>query len=131
MTYQRRISAPRSIVRRPRPALGANMAHGPRWYTAMGGIQSRPTGARISRSDLGSLGDDTLSTPTVGDQMAQATAQWQQDVLASLQRGADTLTLQRWLQIAATLSIPLAAAVWNALWPSLNKRFRRTGTEPI
>jgi len=111
--------------------MSGDMAHGPSWYTAMGGVQSRPTGARIQRADLGSLGDDSLSTPTVGDQMAQATAKWQQDVLASLQRGADTLTLQRWLQIAATLSIPLAAAVWKAIWPSLGKRFRGAGTEPI
>jgi hypothetical protein len=106
------------------------MAHGPRWYTSMGGLQSRPTGQRIQRADLGSLGDDTLSTPTVVDQFAISTAKWQQDVLNSLQRGADTLTLQRWLQIAATLSIPVAAAIWKALWPSLGKRFG-VGTESI
>ena len=112
------------------------MAHGPSWYRAMGGIQSRPTGRRVSSGalatlgSLGSLGDDTLSTPTVGaDQITKATVEWQHKVLDALNRGSDTLTLQRWLQIAATLSIPLAAAAWKAIWPSLGRRFRGTGTE--
>jgi hypothetical protein len=104
------------------------MAHGPSWYTAMGGVQSRPVGRRIPRgrlAELGSLGDSSVGA----DPLSQTTAEWQQSMLDALNRGADTLTLQRWLQIAATLSIPLAAAIWNALWPSLGKRFRKTGTE--
>lgn len=114
--------------------LAGDMAHGPAWYTAMGGIQSRPPGARIPRyvsETLGSLGDDTLATPTVTDAFQQATATWQQDVLSKLQAGADTLKkeeLQRWLQILATLSIPLAAAVWRLIWPALGKRFRTDTT---
>jgi len=68
---------------------------------------------------LGSLGDDTsdagstLSQPTLTD---PATAQWQASVLTQLQSGVDTLRkaeLQKWLQIAATLSIPLAGVVWK------------------
>jgi hypothetical protein len=80
---------------------------------------------------LGSLGDDTsdagstLSQPTLTDPATAlsqptltdpATAQWQASVLTQLQSGVDTLRkaeLQKWLQIAATLSIPLAGVVWK------------------
>ena len=73
------------------------------------------------RVSLGSLGDDTggsttLSQPTLPD---PATLQWQADVKAQLQAGVATLQraeLQKWLQIAATLSIPLAAAVWKMIF---------------
>jgi hypothetical protein len=72
-----------------------------------------------TRNTLGSLGDDpipatTLDTPTVTD----PTQQWQDQVLSQLQSGVAVLKageLQKWLQIAATLSIPLAAAVWRAI----------------
>jgi len=120
-------------------ALSGDMTHGPSWYTAMSGIQSRPPRPRIGRnvfasSSLGSLGDDappttTLSTPTVTDAFQQATLDWQSAILAKLQAGATTLKteeLQRWLQIAATLAIPLTAAIWKAIWPSLGKRFKST-----
>jgi hypothetical protein len=69
---------------------------------------------------LGSLGVDdsrsgsTLSTPTIAD----PTVQWQADVLTQLRAGVDTLRtaeLQKWLQILATVSIPLAAAIWNLI----------------
>lgn len=84
---------------------------------------------------LGSLGDDTgpvasppvvtptnpvvvgtLSQPTLPD---PATVQWQANVLAQLQAGVATLQkaeLQKWLQIAATLSIPLAGAIWKMIF---------------
>jgi hypothetical protein len=75
------------------------------------------------RASLGSLGDDTsgagsttLSQPTLVDPV---TLQWQGNVLAQLQAGVATLKkaeLQKWLQIAATLSIPLAAAVWKMIF---------------
>jgi hypothetical protein len=80
-------------------------------------------------SNLGSLGADatdpstlstpTLANPTIVDPVIAATQKWQQDVLAAVQSGALTLKteeLQRWLQIAATLSIPLAAAIWRAIF---------------
>lgn len=118
-----------------RRALSGDMAHGPSWYTAMSGIQSRPPRSRLGRnvfaSSLGSLGDDppptsTLSTPTVTDAFQQATLDWQAAILTKIQAGATTLKteeLQRWLQIAATLAIPLTAAIWRAIFPSLRKRF--------
>lgn len=117
-------------------ALSGDMSHGPSWYAAMSGIQSRPPRSRLARNvfatSLGSLGDDppstsTLSTPTVTDAFQQATLDWQAAILAKLQAGADTLKteeMQRWLQIAATLAIPLTAAIWRAIWPSLDKRLR-------
>lgn len=69
---------------------------------------------------LGSLGDDaapgnTLSNPTVTD----PTAVWQGKVLSQLEAGVKTMQtaeLQKWLQIAATLSIPLAGAIWNLIF---------------
>jgi hypothetical protein len=70
---------------------------------------------------LGSLGDDapgstTLSQPTIPD---PATLQWQADVKAQLQAGVATLQkaeLQKWLQIIATVSIPLSAAIWKMIF---------------
>jgi hypothetical protein len=128
----------------PRRSLSGDMAHGPSWYTAMSGVQSRPPRARIGRNvyasnPLGSLGDDappasTLSTPTVTDAFQQATLDWQAAILTKLQAGATTLKteeLQRWLQIAATLAIPLTAAIWRAIWPALGKRFRSTSDTGI
>lgn len=62
------------------------------------------------------MGDDDLIAPEMSE------VEWQSLMLASQQRLVDNLTafterekLQRWIQIAATLSIPLAAAVWKAL----------------
>lgn len=110
-------------ARRRRLALSGDMTHGPKWYRAMGGLASQPPGRPVSRRmpPLGSLGADesgsgtTLSTPTITD----PTAQWQAEVIAQLRAGVDTLRtaeLQKWLQILATLSIPLAAAVWKMIF---------------
>lgn len=131
MYIRRPTTAIAPISQRPqRVGMGADMAHGPSWYRAMGGVQSRPTGPRARRAvftgQLGSLGADTLAEPTILDPLAQATREWQDKVLAILKQGADTMELQKWLQIAATLSIPLAAAAWRAIWPSLGKRFARS-----
>ena len=86
---------------------------------------------RVQRRQFGSLGDDTasqpgdlmtgtLQTPTVTD----PTVAFQTEVLKQLQAGVATMKtaeLQKWLQIAATLSIPLAAAIWRVI-------FRRGGS---
>lgn len=118
-----------------RRALGADTSHGPSWYRAMGGVSSQPPGPRIARHvpSLGSLGADdpatnttTLSTPTLTD---PTTAAWQQNVLAQLQAGVATLRkaeLQKWLQIAATVLIPVSAAVWKAIFKS-GKTLSETG----
>lgn len=93
----------------------------------MGGVSSQPRGRRVGRmASLGSLGADpapgtTLSTPTVVD----PTVQWQADVIGQLRAGVDTMRtaeLQKWLQIIATVSIPLSAAIWKMI-------FRR-GSDP-
>lgn len=106
-------------------ALGAGP---PRWYQAMQGLQglqglpSQPRLRKVSRYSLGSLGADdggggtTLSNPTVSDPL---TIQWQADVLAEIRRGVATLKteeMQRWLQVAATLAIPLSAAIWKMIF---------------
>lgn len=115
-----------SYHRRPR-ALSGDTTHGPRWYTSMGGLTSQPPSSRVYQvrpaSSLGSLGDDaggatTLSAPTIGD---PATAQWQANVLSQLSAGVATMQkaeLQKWLQIAATISIPVFAAIWKMIFKS-------------
>jgi hypothetical protein len=89
----------------------------------MGSIASQPPGQRVLRgpNTLGSLGDDapggsTLAAPTIAD---PATMQWQANVLAQLQAGVATMQkaeLQKWLQIAATVLIPVSAAIWKAIF---------------
>lgn len=87
---------------------------------------------RRPRVSLGSLGDDTsgagstLSQPTIAD---PATLQWQSDIRTQLQTGVMALQgairkaeFQKWVQILATLSIPLSAFVWRQLAPRLFKR---------
>ena len=90
---------------------------------AVGSISSQPPRPRLQRlpPGLGSLGDTpanptTLSTPTLAD---PSTIQWQDNVLAQLQAGVATLqkaNLQKWLQIVATVSIPLSAAIWKMIF---------------
>lgn len=99
-------------------ALAGNV--GPAWYRALDGVTSQPPPRKISRHVLGSLGDDapptTLSQPTLTD---PATAAWQQKVIAQLEAGVKTMQtaeLQKWLQIIATVSIPLSAAIWKAIF---------------
>lgn len=108
MSYLQRYSPPPRMVRRPR---------------AMSGVSTVIPRQRWLRvAPLGSLGDDaagdgtTLSQPTITD---PATVQWQANVLAQLQAGVDTMRtaeLQKWLQIIATVSIPLSAAIWKMIF---------------
>ena len=98
----------------------------PRRGRALSGI-STELPARIPRYSLGTLGDDspssttltgetTLSTPTLLDPQTQ---QFQQMVMDQLQQGVAlmrTANLTKWLQIAATLAIPLTAAVWKSIF---------------
>lgn len=113
MSYQRRRNGHRQLA--------GDMSHGPAWYRAMGGVSTQLRSPRVTTQVyLGSLGDaapgdTTLSEPTVAD----PSLQWQASVLARLDAGVATLQraeLQKWLQIAATLSIPLAAAIWRAVF---------------
>lgn len=67
---------------------------------------------------MGSLGDDTLAVTSATQD--PATTAFQTNLLASQQAllnlavtTSSTLTTQRWLQIAATLSIPVAGVVWK------------------
>ena len=94
--------------------------------SGMAGVSSMPRPGRQLRPMLGSLGDTaapstTLSTPSLDQPTLTdpATVQWQGQVLLQLQQGVSTLKtaeLQKWLQIVATVSIPLAAAIWNLVF---------------
>lgn len=130
------MSYTRSIVRRqlagttsqpPRPpvsrfALGDTVKL--REYPDPAPIYSRgkiSTWVRVMQSVGGtSLGDDTLD----------ATAKWQQDMLASNnaileahKHWADGDRMQKWIAIGVTASIPVFAAIWRAL--GIGRRRRR------
>lgn len=109
----------------PPPAKIAAM----RRRAAMGGLSSQPPGRPVSLFALGSLGavpdpsslaTSTFAQPTVLDPQ---TAAWQQQVLANQQlqlaqsdKQAEKARLQKWVQIAATASIPLFGAIWKLLF---------------
>lgn len=88
---------------------------------ALGGVSSQPPGRRISIYALQPFGDVTtdpamVTTPTLTD------PQWAKDLVASQREmtawQAKWVTedkFRRYIQIAATLSIPLAAAIWRAI----------------
>jgi hypothetical protein len=69
-----------------------------------------------------SLGDDIVpgssldpaTSPTIGDPQAQMVLELQ-GMRADLASKLATEQTQRWMQIAATLAIPLAAAMWRWL----------------
>ena len=80
---------------------------------------------RVTFGALGSLGDDmtgatSIAVPTLpAPGPDPATLQWQANVLGQLQAGVATLQkaeLQKWLQIIATVSIPLSAAIWKMIF---------------
>jgi hypothetical protein len=91
---------------------------------ALSGVSTSFPTVRRLRVPLGSLGDDTtgaatITTPTLTVTTPPDTLQWQANVLSQLQAGVATLQkaeLQKWLQIAATLSIPLATAIWKMIF---------------
>lgn len=62
---------------------------------------------------LGSLGDDTLSATDATTQFQTNLLASQQSLLQLAKTTSSTLTTQRWLQIAATLSIPVAGVIWK------------------
>lgn len=75
---------------------------------------------RRPHAGLGSLGGDTLAAGAADPTVVDPTVAWQNAMLASQQQlfalaqtTSSTLTVQRWLQIVATLSIPLAGLVWK------------------
>lgn len=93
------------------------MTHGPSWYRAMGGVSTQLPSPRVPRAlpSLGSLGDDTLSSPTITDPALQ----WQDEVLTQLRAGVEEMRRgdrYKLIQIVATLSIPLAAAIWRVIF---------------
>lgn len=88
---------------------------GPRGRHALSGIAVRSTLGPRGRRTFGGLGDDTAVELTP--------AQYQQAQLAELknigawqQRWVEKDEMQRWIQIAATVSIPLSAAIWRLIF---------------
>lgn len=101
-------SPPGVIKNRAYPIVvnGPGLQGPPDWYRAMQGA---------------SLGDDTATTGAT--ELTDGNTTWQQSMLSEVQgvRAAqDEFTrresLQRWIQIGATLAIPLSAAIWRAIF---------------
>lgn len=121
--------------------IGSTVAPPPRRVTvarSLHGISSQPPGQRIAASALGGIFARTTVPPgspvpvpypsihrgIFGDDTAPAVTdpQWAQDLIATERAHTawqqDWMKLesrQRWIQIIATVSIPLAAAIWRAL----------------
>lgn len=94
--------APRAALRGP---LGDYYLHG----------HSRPHPR--TRAQLGSLGDDTLDAQSTFDDV-----QWKKDMLAEAkaqvvahETWAAGDRLQKWIAIAATVSIPVFSVIWKKL----------------
>lgn len=112
---RRRQRALGGVSSRPRYA-----GQGPSWYRAMQGA---------------SLGDDDVITePTITD--AQFTRDWQGQMLAAQNRLAETGAkyvrqekVQKALQLAATLAIPLSAVAWR--WIFQWWQGRKVGPSPL
>jgi hypothetical protein len=99
-----------------------------------GRVLSIPRGA-ARRYGFGSLGDatdaplatslalPTLAAPTIVDPAVDPWSDWRTQMLtqtsaiaAAQQDFTSRESLQRWFQIAATLAIPLSAAIWRAIF---------------
>lgn len=103
MSYFRKTLALSGIQSQP---AGGRVARG-----ALSGLQSQPAGGRVFRGSLGSLGDDTLETRNFQQELLQQTKAIQEHELARIRKEE----IRGYLQIAATLSIPVMAAVWKML----------------
>ncbi len=112
---------------------------------ALGSIQSNPILHRrvprylqVMRAPLGTLGDDTLGATVAPANPATAASapalmltdpQFQQmiDTMSSVRdwqkQWVQKDELQRWIQIAATVSIPVLAGIWRAIG------FKRAGVD--
>lgn len=73
---------------------------------------------------LGSLGDDTLDAMTEERQWRTAMLASQRELIEQHKHWADGDRFQKWVSIAATLSIPLAAAIWRRFGIGSRRRRR-------
>jgi hypothetical protein len=87
---------------------------------AVGGIpdwRAAMQGTSLGTDDSGSLtsAQGTIKDPTLVEAGPTMRA-WQDNMLAQQKSYQAYETKQRWIQVVATLSIPLAAAVWRAIF---------------
>jgi hypothetical protein len=94
---------------------------------ALGSNQSMPATHRMAPRIYGSLGDDIPADTSIAvpSTLPDPTAEWRANMLAqstAIAKAQEDFTrresMARWVQIGATLSIPLAAAVWRAIFRS-------------
>jgi hypothetical protein len=107
-------SMPRTLRVAPRSLDDYRTLSGISEWSVKTGVSTMPT-----KKPLGSLGDGDSDAPLVDPQA------WRDEMLANVKgvRAAQEdftrrESLQRWFQIAATLAIPLSAAVWRAIFRS-------------
>lgn len=68
------------------------------------------------RPPRGSLGDDAAAGEMTEAQWRAAMLAQQTQVVQWQKRWVERDELQRWLQLGATLAIPLSAAIWKAIF---------------
>lgn len=121
--------------RRVRRGLGGVSSQPPgrpvsgRALVSLSGVSSQPPGLPVANralAALGSLGADdaAITTPTLVDpetrDYRRRMEKYQQDLIAG-QRGDH---IQKWVQIAATVSIPVFAAIWRLIGVGRRRRLR-------
>lgn len=95
--------------RAPAAPIRRDLAGVPDWYRAMSGA---PDWYKAMQGTT--LGDDTIGGMTDAQWKAEM-LEGQHRLLDAQKHWADGDRFQKWIQIGATLAIPLAAAVWRAL----------------
>lgn len=98
----------------------------------LGGVSSQPPGLPVatrSLSGLGSLGADesSITAPTLIDPAEtrayrQRMEKYQQDLIAAQRHWAEGDKFQKWVQIGATVSIPVFAAIWRLIGVGRKRR---------
>ena len=120
----------RSYPVRPSGSLGGVQSQptGPRVQSgslvSLGGVQSLPRGLPVTSGamvSMGSLGadDQSITSPTLVDPETRAyrerSLRNQEELIAAQRRWAEGDKTQKWIQIAATVMIPVTAAIWRMI----------------
>lgn len=93
-----------------------------RALVSMAGVSSQPPGLPVARMALAplngvALGEDTtLAKPTIEDPAYRTEMlTLQRELVAAQKHWAEGDKTQKWIQIAATIMIPVTAAIWRAI----------------
>ncbi len=93
----------------------------------LGGVSSQPPGLPVARGSLGA-DEASITTPTVIDPAEtrayrERMEKLQQQLVEAQRHWAEGDKFQKWVQIGATVSIPVFAAIWRLI--GVGRRRRR------